>query len=139
MKTSNITTSSNKKLQIIVPFDVKKFMTLGFVYIIIFIYYLVNIEFKQYFIVYKFYIFFITFSVSFALDILFNSDNDCILDYFSIAVVNSMIAIIMYSIFTDLSINGMFDNYSNEKKIGYLIILILFVLSSINLINSLIS
>lgn len=132
-------TSSNKSTHNILPFDIKKFMALGFVYVVIFVFYLINIESKQYFIIYKFYVFFITFTVSFVLDNVLNPDNNNIINYFSIAVVNSMVAVIMYSIFTDLSINGMFDNFSDEKKIGYLIVLILLILCSINLIYSLIS
>lgn len=129
----------NKKTGQILPFDMKKFLILGFVYALVFIYYLVNFEMKQYFIMYKFYIFFITFVVSFTLDEVFNPDNEKLIEYFSVAVVNSMVAVIMYSIFTDLSINGMFDNFSNEKKIAYLAMFILLILCAINLIHSLIS
>lgn len=129
----------NKKTGQILPFDMKKFLILGFVYALVFIYYLVNFEMKQYFIMYKFYIFFITFIVSFTLDEVFNPDNKKLVEYFSVAVVNSMVAVIMYSIFTDLSINGMFDNFSNEKKIAYLTMFILLILCAINLIHSLIS
>lgn len=129
----------NKKTGQILPFDMKKFLILGFVYALVFIYYLVNFEMKQYFIMYKFYIFFITFIVSFTLDEVFNPDNKKLVEYFSVAVVNSMVAVIMYSIFTDLSINGMFDNFSNEKKIAYLVMFILLILCTINLIHSLIS
>ena len=138
MKSSDIT-NTHKKHSMLLPFDVKKFMMLAFVYAIIFMYYLVNIELKQYFIAYKFYIFVITFIVSFSIDTIFDPNNDTFMDYFSIAVVNSMVAVIMYSVFTDLSINGMFDNFTSEKKVGYLLILILFVLCSINLIHSLIT
>jgi hypothetical protein len=140
MKSSDITkTYSDRNKYSILPFDIKKFIILGFAYVALFVFYLVNIQAKQYFIIYKFYIFFFTFIFSFILDVVFNPDNDQIFDYFSIAVVNSMVAMIMYSIFTDLSINGMFDNFSNEKTICYLLMLILFVLCAINLIYYLIS
>jgi hypothetical protein len=138
MKT-NIVDTFNAKQNNILPLDIKKFITLGFIYVIIFVYYLVNFELKQYFIIYKFFIFFITFTTSFSLDIIFDPNSNKIIEYFSIAVMNSIIAVIVYSIFTDLSINGMFDNFSVEKKIGYLVMSILLVLCSINLIHSLIS
>jgi len=94
-----------------------------------------NINFKQNFISNKFYIFFLSFSISIINDFIKGDDFS---SNFTESVFLAMIITLIYTFYTDLVINGFTDNFENPlRKILFFVFMILCVLCSMNIIKNL--
>jgi hypothetical protein len=94
-----------------------------------------NINFKQNFISNKFYIFFLSFSISVIHDLV---KGVAFSENFTESVFLAMVITLIYSFYTDLVINGFTDNFENPlRKILFFVFMILCVLCSMNLIKNL--
>jgi hypothetical protein len=114
--------------------EIPKTVSIGLTLALILSFKYPNIDYKENFIIYKFYIFFIVFAASFLFDIISNNYSS-LSNAFSMSVFVSMISVIIYSIFTDLSLNGFMDNFDLQRdKIFFYVLFFLVIICSINLI-----
>jgi len=94
-----------------------------------------NINFKQNFISNKFYIFFLSFSISIINDFIKGDDFS---SNFTESVFLAMVITLIYTFYTDLVINGFTDNFENPlRKILFFVFMVLCVLCSMNIIKNL--
>lgn len=122
----------------ITKIKISKILLICFVLFGLIFYKFPGINYKQNFIMNKFYIFFTVFLTAIVYDFLDKDYNGN--ESIQLSTFISIIVVLTYSFYTDLVINGFTDNFENQlRKILFFIFLILVVLCSMNIIKNFIS